>query len=118
MRLRNEIWVQAYLRQVFAAGAAAYVARRGDGDAGAIFITVRSGDRTRLFAPALPATADDGERRWEERASGAGSGPSQIAERLAREASIDPDIWLIDVEDRDGRDFLGDAAERSPSPGR
>jgi hypothetical protein len=29
---------------------------------------------------------------------------------LRREADFDPDIWVIEVEDKQGRHFLGDAA--------
>lgn len=58
MRLKSELWVKAYLRRCAVNGAMAVVARRGDADAGAIFIKVmrRDGGST-LFAPA-PAGRD------------------------------------------------------------
>jgi hypothetical protein len=31
-----------------------------------------------------------------------------VEERLAREQRFDPDVWIIEVEDRAGRHFLDD----------
>jgi hypothetical protein len=109
MRLKSEIWVHAYLRRVFVAGGAAYVARRGDADAGAIMVTVLSDAGVSLLAPALSAGAEDGERCWTERVAAAEGSHEKVRTLLARETSIDPDIWVIDVEDRAGRHFLDDS---------
>lgn len=102
-RLRAEIWVQAYLRRVFAEGAAGYVMRRGDGDAGAIFIRLVAAEGERLFAPAPVWEGASEERLWSERQARA------IDEVLAAELRRDPDIWIIEVEDRGGRHFLDEA---------
>ena len=32
--------------------------------------------------------------------------PLAAEERLRREISFDPDLWIVEVEDRQGRDFL------------
>ncbi|MBV9591775.1 MAG: DUF1491 family protein, partial [Hyphomicrobiales bacterium] len=32
--------------------------------------------------------------------------PADAEARLAKERSFDPDIWIVEVEDRDGRAFL------------
>jgi len=111
-RLRAEIWVGAYLRRVFAAGAAAYVVRRGDGDAGAIFIHLVAAEGERLFVPAPIWQGAAEERLWSERAVAAGAdGPAAkaIEAVLAAEARRDPDIWIIEIEDRAGRHFLDEA---------
>lgn len=110
VRLRSDIWVKAYMRSCAVGGAHAYVVRHGDDDAGAIFIKVTSADRTaQIFAPA-PTGLDDAdfERRWM-----CISGPERIDEReadtrLAREMGYDSDVWVIEVEHRDGRHFLDD----------
>ncbi len=111
MRLKAELWIKAYLRGVAAGGAFATIARHGDDDAGAIFIKVNRLDGTAdLYVPAptgLGETERGGERLW---TSGAGS-PSREADidaRLKREISFDSDLWLVEVEDRQGRHFLGD----------
>lgn len=110
MRLKSEIWVKAYLRRCQVNGAPGVVVRHGDDDAGAIFIKVVRADRTAaVFSPA-PAGLDDADidRRWVARFK-TGFVPDEEAEALLkREAAFDSDIWVIEIEDRDGRDFLGD----------
>lgn len=110
MRLKSEIWVKAYLRRCTVNGAMAVVARHGDDDAGAIFIKVldRAGNAG-LFAPA-PAGLDESEfdRRWVEAFKGRRVPDVEAQRTLDREAEFDEDIWVIEVEDRDGRHFLGD----------
>lgn len=111
MRLKAELWIKAYLRSVASAGAFATVVRHGDDDAGAIFIKVCRLDGTvDLYVPAPTGFADAAERQerlWTAGASG-GSSESDVDARLARESRFDSDLWVIEVEDRQGRHFLGD----------
>lgn len=110
MRLKSEIWVKAYLRRCQVNGAMGVVVRHGDDDAGAIFIKiVRSDQMAAVFSPA-PAGLDDADidRRWVSRFK-QGFVPEADAEALLkREAEFDSDIWVVEIEDREGRDFLGD----------
>ena len=110
MRLKSEIWVNGYLRRCHSAGAIAVVARHGDDDAGAIFIKISRLDGTaQLFGPAAAGLANpDGERRWTACFGMAAVGESDVDERIRREASFDPDLWVVEVEDRGGRHFLED----------
>jgi hypothetical protein len=114
MRLKSEIWVKAYLRRCQSEGADAVLVRRGDTDAGAIYIKVSRIDGTAtLFGPA-PAGLQEAreDRRWQtcfDRQPA--SGPPSEAEAdayLARQIDFDPDIWIVSVEDRQGRHFLED----------
>jgi hypothetical protein len=108
MRLRAEIWVKAYLRVCAAAGAPAVVLRHGDDDAGAIFIKINRLDGTaRLFGPA-PAGFETGahERQWVPHLDAAGTREAEVDAHLARQAEFDPDLWVIEVEDRQGRHHL------------
>lgn len=108
MRLKSEIWVKAYLRRCTSEGASAVVVRHGDDDAGAIFIKVNRLDGTvRVFGPA-PAGFDHAaeDRRWTSRLGGADQPESDADAFLAREAQFDSDLWVIEVEDREGRTFL------------
>lgn len=110
MRLKSEIWVKAYLRRCTVNGASGVVARHGDDDAGAIFIKiVRQDLMAAVYSPA-PAGLDDADldRRWVSRFDN-GFVPEVEAEALLkREASFDSDVWIIEIEDREGRNFLGD----------
>ena len=108
MRLRTEIWVAAYVRRIAAEGAFAYVARRGDADAGAVFIQIDTGTHLTLYIPAPSWDSEDGDRLWRCHSAGVNLSQDQVRSILEREISLDPDIWILDVEDRDGRTFLGD----------
>jgi hypothetical protein len=112
MRLKSAIWVGAYVRRVFGAGAFAAIRRRGAEEAGAIVIKVNRLDGTAdLFCPA-PQTVFD-EARPAERMFSAGlavqpAPEADVEARIVRELRFDPDLWLIEVEDREGRNFLDD----------
>lgn len=110
MRLKSAIWVSAYIRRCMIEGAYAVVRRRGAEEAGAIFVKIDRLDGTAdLFGPA-PQTEFD-EARPGDRAFiaclRAQPRPNEEAERyVARQIEFDPDIWVVEVEDRQGRNFL------------
>ncbi|MEA3028474.1 MAG: hypothetical protein QOF91_3759 [Alphaproteobacteria bacterium] len=110
MRLKSAIWVAAYIRRCDVEGLFAAVRRRGAEEAGAIFVKLNRLDGTaELFGPA-PQTAfgeDHPTDRMFARALGQGLVPDdKTEERLAREIRFDPDVWIVEVEDRAGRHFL------------
>lgn len=108
MRLRSDLWVKAYLRTCSVQGAHAVVVRHGDDDAGAIYIKIARLDGTAcLFGPA-PAGLDSvaGERRWVVLTRDLLAPERDVDQMLVREAEFDPDLWIIEVEDREGRSFL------------
>lgn len=107
MRVTSAIWVRAYLRRVAAGQAAAFVVHHGDDTAGAILIKVNRLDGTAaLFGPAPAGLASvNSERSWtEQRASGTAEG--EIDQEIIRQRDFDPDVWVVEVEDRAGRHFL------------
>jgi hypothetical protein len=113
MRLRAEFWVKAYIRRCVIEGASAVVVRHGDDDAGAIFIKINLLDgRCLLFGPA-PAglSGAESDRRWVAQLSPKGVAEAEADAFIAREASFDSDLWLIEVEDREGRHFLDESLE-------
>jgi hypothetical protein len=113
MRVRADIWVAAYLRRCAVEGAAAVLRRRGAAEAGAIFIIVdRLDGRAALYAPAPQSElATHGvERLWSRAHKEEWIEPAAVEKRLAREIAFDPDIWIVEVEDREGRNWL-DLAE-------
>lgn len=106
MRLKSEIWVKAYVRRCNGDNAPAMVVHRGDADAGIILIKVARLDGTAdLYGPAPSGYASsDGERRWMRIACEI---PDADAEaRITQELRLDSDTWVIEVEDRAGRNFL------------
>jgi hypothetical protein len=112
MRVKSEIWIRAYLRRCQAEGVSVVIVRRGDEAAGAIFICVDRLDGTVLLYGPAPAgrVESEAERRW---VSCFGPQPveeEKAKEYLSRQQKFDPDLWIIEVEDKAGRHFLGDLA--------
>ena len=105
MRLSSDLWVYALVRRVQLAGSFATIVRKGDARGGAVL--VKTFDR-RTGAAGLWAEAvgPEGEPVWMrpvEREDEAG-----IDAYIDRAARIDPDIWVVEIEDADGRRFLAD----------
>ena len=111
MRLKSGIWVAAYLRRAQVEGVFGAVRRRGAEEAGAVFIIVNRLDGTAaLYGPA-PQSAFDDAQPAERIFTAVLGGTAPVAEaeveaRLARETRFDPDIWIVEIEDRAGRHFL------------
>jgi hypothetical protein len=110
MRLKSGVWVSAYVRRCFVEGVFAVVRRRGAEEAGAIFIKVNRLDETAdVYAPA-PQAAFGGDAPLDRAFSPAmKTMPASDAETeayLARQIRFDPDLWIIETEDRTGRHFL------------
>ena len=119
MRLRSDIWVAAYLRRCGVEGASAVLRRRGAAEAGAIFVKVdHLNGRATLYEPApqsLSADAAPGVERLFARAHNDRSIDSNAAEeRLRREISFDPDLWIVEVEDGEDGAWL----DLAPQPGQ
>jgi len=108
MRVTSGLWVGAYIRRCFAEGAMAAVVRHGADEAGAILVVVDRLDQTSdLYGPAPQSAFTDGrpqDRLFQLLTSGAGR--PDIDKRLADEFRFDPDIWVVEVEDCEGRSFL------------
>lgn len=110
MRLKSKLWVQAYLRLCQLNNAPAVVVRKGQADGGAIYIKIsRLDDTIDLYTPA-PAGLDAANARlWTLDETLTAASEDDAGAYLDRQIKYDPDIWIIEVEDRQGRHFLGDA---------
>lgn len=109
MRLRSDIFVAALIRRAQAEGAFATLRRRGAAEAGAIFVLVVRPDRlSALYGPA-PAGEDAPEgvaRLFTRMHASEWAEPAALEERLRREIAFDSDVWIVEIEDRQGRCFL------------
>lgn len=110
MRLKSGMWVAAYVRRCFVEGMFAAVRRRGAEEAGAIFIKVDRLDGTAdVYAPApQSALADDlsTDRAFSAALKTMPAPDADVEAYLARQIRFDPDVWIIETEDRAGRHFL------------
>lgn len=101
-RLATGIWVSAYLARLRQEAIPAYVIHRGDATAGAVVVKLATLDgRAALWQRIFDPLADS--RAWTCLAE---EPEPEIDARLARERGRDPDLWVIEVEDRRGRHLL------------
>lgn len=99
-RLKTEIWFQAQLRVCDLRGISMMVLRRGDRDAGSVVLK-RLGCEGGLALYAQTRRTD-GERAWLKVRLPDPAGEAEAEAYLAREVKRDPDLWIIEIEDRDG----------------
>lgn len=109
MLLSTDIWVAALIRRAELGGGFAVVARKGDARAGSVLVKVlnRSDGTARLYGE---ATQGDGERIWMRPALS--DQEPDLDRYIERAAQIDPDIWVVEIEDREGRHFLTEPVEQ------
>jgi hypothetical protein len=110
MRLKSALWVAAYLRRCQVEGTFAVVRRRGAEEAGAIFVRVSRLDGTSdLFGPAPQSEFSEGrgaDRAFSPSLAVRPASDEAVEAYLAREVKFDPDVWIVEVDDREGRNFL------------
>ena len=114
MLLSTDIWVAALIRRVEMGGGFAMVIRKGDARAGAVLIKLldRRAGTTRLLAE---ATRGDGERVWMRPVRS--TDERDLDAYLERTVRIDPDVWVVEIEDNRGRHFLVETVEDDPHGG-
>lgn len=101
-RLATHVWVGAYLRRLAAETVPVYVAARGDATAGAVLIKVATLDgQAAAWQRSYDFERD--ARIWMELARGA---EAEVDRAVAAQRRTDPDLWVLEVEDRQGRHFL------------
>ena len=102
MRLTADIWVSAYVTRLRLLEIPAFVVQRGDNTAGAVLIKLNTLDGQ---ACCYQRSFDlmTGERRWVVLTAGQ---EADVDQSIAKQRSFDPDLWVIEVEDKAGRHLL------------
>lgn len=110
MRLKSALWVAAYMRRCQVEGIFAVLRRRGAEEAGAVFVRISRLDGTSdLFGPAPQSAfeaAPSASRAFSPSFDKQPVADDTVEAYLARELKFDPDIWIVEVEDSSGRNFL------------
>ncbi|UWR22907.1 DUF1491 family protein [Sulfitobacter sp. S190] len=103
-RLTARFWVDAYLARLRVMDIPAFVVAHGDDTGGAVLVKVATLDgQARVFQRSFDIMT--GDREWVALASGA---ERDVDEAIGRQRGFDPDLWVIEVEDRLGRHLLHD----------
>ena len=116
-RVRTDFWVAALRRRAESAGAYVSIARRGAEEAGAVFVIVDRRDGSfDLYAPAPQSIFDDSRPADRLFSLVMANVSAETANaRMAQETRFDPDLWQIDIEDREGRAFVDLAPDQPAS---
>jgi hypothetical protein len=107
--LATDVWVGALIRRAELAGAFATVVRKGDARAGAVLVKLYNPvtREAKLYAQAYQG---GDEAVWMQPKPGAEE--VELDAYARRQAEFDPDLWLVEIEDREGRDFLTETVEK------
>ena len=99
-RLPTEVWLKAHLRRCHATGIPAFVLHRGDGDRGTVLVKINTLDGQ---ARVLTQTRDlDGRLGWLAAGDGARLPEPDADDYIRRTRQYDPDLWVVEIEHRDG----------------
>ena len=103
-RLTSSFWVQAYIKKLNLLGVPAFVVSHGDDTAGAIIVKVNklNGDAV-LFERSF--SLDKNLNQWSKFERG---DEKELDELLSRQLSRDRDLWIVEIESREGDPFLDD----------
>ena len=102
-RLKAGIFVRALIRRVQVAGASAFVVRSGAEEAGSIILKVARLDGSVLVLN--QARNAKGELVWAQ-ALGGWTEEARATAWCDKQVKFDPDLWIIEIEDREGRAFV------------
>ena len=105
-RLKAGIFVRALTRRVEVAGASAFVVRMGSEEAGAVILRVNRLDGSVLVLN--QARNAKGELVWAQPLAG-WTDEKRAGEWCDKQVKFDPDLWIVEIEDREGRAWHLDA---------
>ena len=101
-KLTSRFWVDAYLTRLRMFDIPAFVVAHGDDTGGAVLVKLSTLDgKAVLFQRSFDLMT--GERSWSELTSGS---DLDVDASIARQKGFDPDVWVIEVEDKLGRHLL------------
>ena len=102
-RLKTGFYVRALIRRAEIGGAAVYVARRGAEEAGALILKLTKPDGS--LTVLSRAMRGEGERIW-MKPLGDSVDSAGAAKYFEKQIRFDPDLWIVEIEDREGRAFV------------
>ena len=103
--LKSEILINAGIRAAERNFSSAYITKRGDSDAGAIFVKIDTLDGyAKLYSRNLVYDFDKNKDliRFENLYPNKNIKREDIDLRLTKEISIDRDCWVVEIEDKNG----------------
>ncbi|WP_444667501.1 DUF1491 family protein [Cereibacter changlensis] len=101
-RLTADFWVRAYLARLRLADIPAFITAKGDATSGAVLVKIATLDgKAKAFHRSFDLMT--GERAWIVLAEGE---EASVDASIAKQRGFDRDLWVIEIEDRQGRTLL------------
>jgi hypothetical protein len=99
-RLRTDIWLSSHIRRCSAEGVPATIVHRGEEQSGTVLLKLNQLEKG---CRVLSQSRDiDGEMGWLPALGGELVEEADADAYIERAISRDPDIWVIEIEHRDG----------------
>jgi hypothetical protein len=102
-RLKAGIFVRALIRRVEVGGASAYVVRKGTEEAGAVYLKLSRLDGTYTILEQV--RRGEGDLAW-MKPIGDAIDDERAKAYFDKQVRFDPDLWIVEIEYRDGRAFV------------
>lgn len=114
MLLSSDLWVSALIRRAEIGGANATVVKKGDLRAGSVLVKAYDTNlrRARLYTEAF---GQDGERLWIQPIKS--DIEADLDAFIERQRSFDPDLWVVEIEDKQGRHFITETVDGDKGSG-
>ncbi len=103
-RLTSDFWVAAYRARLAALNIPVYISAKGDATAGAVLVKLCTLDgKACVYHRRLDLMS--GARAWDVLIEGT---EEECDASIQKQRGFDPDLWVVEVEDRQGRHCLGE----------
>jgi hypothetical protein len=103
-RIPTELWVKAHVKRCSAAGVPVVVARRGDPHSGVVIVKLNQLEAgCRVMTQARDS---EGRLGWRQALDGQLVEEAEADVYIRRQTEYDPDLWVVEIEDRLGRNWL------------
>ncbi len=100
-RLPTDVWVMAHVRRSNGDGIPAMVVRRGEAKGGMLLLKLNLFEHgCRVLSQARDL---DGNLGWMAAFKGEKVPEKEADDYIARQIGRDPDLWVVEIEDREGR---------------
>ena len=103
-RLKAGLFVRALIRRAEVEGAHAYVVKKGIEESGAIILKIARPDGTSLLL-SQARRGVEGELVW-VKPLGDVADEEKARAWFDKQIKFDPDLWIVEIEDRQGRTFV------------
>ena len=103
-RIPTELWIKAHVKHCTTKGIPIFVIRRGDPHSGTVILKLNQLEAgNQVFSQIRD---ENGNLGWLPQIDGRLMSENEANTLLERQIQRDPDLWIIEIEDRKGRHWV------------